>query len=154
LERGEEASSEGVFAVELISSGESLQPSECWELLRTASLGRLVLSVRALPALLPVQYYVDGDELAICLGHHAVPEVSINDVVVAFGADAIEPESRSGWTVQVLGTTRLPKAIGVPTHCGQPTAGPMVHLTPSDIRGERVQLCPFLSAITGVDGER
>jgi nitroimidazol reductase NimA-like FMN-containing flavoprotein (pyridoxamine 5'-phosphate oxidase superfamily) len=33
-----------------------LSERECWELLATASVGRLALSVRALPVILPVQY--------------------------------------------------------------------------------------------------
>ena len=33
----------------------------CWELLATASVGRLALSVRALPMIRPVQYYLSGN---------------------------------------------------------------------------------------------
>ncbi len=54
-----------------------LSPSECWELLKTVPVGRLVLSLKALPVLLPVQYYVDADELTICLGHFTIPERSV-----------------------------------------------------------------------------
>jgi hypothetical protein len=118
---------------------------ECWELVRTASVGRLVLSLHALPAILPVQYYVDGDEIAICLGHYVIPEQSVNDAIVAFGVDAIDPTSRAGWTVQVRGIVRCPHTIGVPTDCGQPSAGQIVHLEPQILEGQRVQLCPFLS---------
>jgi hypothetical protein len=37
------------------------------------SIGRLALSLRALPAILRVQYYLDGDEIAACLGFFPVP---------------------------------------------------------------------------------
>jgi hypothetical protein len=39
---------------------DALSERECWELLATVSVGRLALSVRALPVILPVQYYLDG----------------------------------------------------------------------------------------------
>ena len=48
---------------------ERIPESRCWELLATISVGRLALSVRALPQILPVQYYLDGRSLAVCLGH-------------------------------------------------------------------------------------
>jgi len=39
---------------------------ECWELLASTSVGRIALSIGALPAILPVQYYLDGQTLAVC----------------------------------------------------------------------------------------
>jgi nitroimidazol reductase NimA-like FMN-containing flavoprotein (pyridoxamine 5'-phosphate oxidase superfamily) len=33
-----------------------LDAEECWELLALASVGRIALSVKALPTILPVQY--------------------------------------------------------------------------------------------------
>jgi hypothetical protein len=80
-----------------IDGTDSVSPTECWSLLTTMSVRRLVLSLQALPAILPVQCYVDGGNLAICLGHFSVPPESINDVVVAFGADAIDADRRTGW---------------------------------------------------------
>jgi hypothetical protein len=133
-----------------LTNQESLSESECWDLLATASLGRLVLSLHALPAVLPVQYYVDGDELAVCLGHHQIPAASINDVIVAFEADAIDQRTRSGWAVQVQGTSRLPQPIGVPTDCGQPPAGRIAHLAPAHIQGQQIRLCPFILPNAGL----
>jgi nitroimidazol reductase NimA-like FMN-containing flavoprotein (pyridoxamine 5'-phosphate oxidase superfamily) len=37
---------------------DALSEPECRDLLATASAGRLALSVRALPVILPVQYYL------------------------------------------------------------------------------------------------
>lgn len=122
---------------------EPISQAECWQLLSTVSLGRLALSLAALPTILPVQYYVDGDELAICLGHYDVSPRSLDDTVVAFATDMIDPSSRAGWTVQVQGRTTLPRPVGVPTDCGQPTGGQIVHLAPAMVSGHRVQLCPF-----------
>lgn len=52
---------------------DALSERECWELLATVSVGRLALSVRALPVILPVQYYLDGRRLAVCLGTTRCP---------------------------------------------------------------------------------
>jgi hypothetical protein len=130
-----------------VDGTEALSAAECWELLTTVSVGRLVLSLKALPVIMPVQYYVDGDELAICLGYYQIPEPSIHDAIVAFGADAIDPASRSGWAVQVQGASQLPHRLGVATDCGQPTAGQIVHLRPATIEGHRIRLCPFIAAL-------
>jgi nitroimidazol reductase NimA-like FMN-containing flavoprotein (pyridoxamine 5'-phosphate oxidase superfamily) len=122
---------------------------ECWDLLRTVSVGRLALSVSALPAILPVQYYLEGDELAACLGHYTVPLVAVDDVVVAFAADHIGPGDRAGWSVQVQGLASIPKHLSVPVDCGQPTAGQIIRIAPVNITGHRIQLCPFVSSHGG-----
>jgi len=119
----------------------------CWELLATASVGRLALSVRALPVILPVQYYLDGRRLTVCLGHRQIPERSLNDVIIAFAADVIDPVTRSGWSVQVQGRSVMPRWLGVDTACGQPTAGQVVLIEPRVIRGHRVHLCPLIDAL-------
>jgi hypothetical protein len=125
--------------------GEStLSEAECWSRLGSVSIGRLALSVHALPTVLPVQYYVDGDELAICLGHYRVDAKAIDDVVVAFAADVIDTATRSGWIVNVQGTSRLRTELGIPVDCGQPAGGQVIHLSPATIAGQLVQLCPFL----------
>ena len=124
-----------------------MSPEECWALLGSASLGRLALCIAALPAILPVQYYVDGDAVAMCLGHYELAPRSIDGTVVAFAADAIDQSSGAGWSVQVQGRTTVPRAIGVPTDCGQPAAGQIVHLEPVTITGYRIRLCPFVARI-------
>ncbi len=125
--------------------GSEVTAAECWDLLGSESIGRLALSVRAMPALLPVQYYLDGGTIAICLGHYRVPRQSLGGTIVAFTVDAIDKASVSGWVVHSLGMLTLPQQLGAPTDCGQPTAGQVVHLDPTIITGHRVQLCPFLS---------
>ena len=125
---------------------ELIPEHRCWELLATVSVGRLALSVRALPVILPVQYYLDGRRLAICLGHHQIPERSLNDVIIAFAADEIDPVTRWGWSVQVQGRSVIPLRLGVDTACGRPTAGQIVQMEPGIISGHRTHLCPFIDA--------
>ena len=60
-----------------------------------------------LPMILPVHYYLDRRKLAVCLGHHEIPEQSLNDSVIAFAPDEIDPVTRSGWSVRVQGRSMI-----------------------------------------------
>ena len=119
---------------------------QCWELLASASVGRIALSIGALPAILPVQYYLDGRTLAVCLGHRELPERSLN-AVVAFAADAIDPQTRSGWSVQVQGRSATPRQPQIDTACGWPAAGQIVQIKPEIITGHRMHLCPLIDSL-------
>jgi hypothetical protein len=120
-----------------------LDAEECWELLAQASVGRIALSIKALPTILPVQYYLAGRTLAICLGQHGSPKESVDETVVAFAADAVDGSSQSGWTVQVQGVAHLPTTNGPSRNCGQPAAGQIVRIEPVTVAGHRFRLCPF-----------
>jgi hypothetical protein len=110
-------------------------------------VGRLALSVQALPVILPVQYYLDRRRLAICLGHHEFPERDLDDAIIAFAADAVDPATRSGWSVQVQGRSTMPRRHGFDTACGRPTAGQVVQIEPATISGHHVRMCPFIDAL-------
>ncbi len=125
---------------------DALSERECWELLATASVGRLALSVRALPLIVPVQYYLDGRRLAVCLGHHELPERALDETVIAFAADSIDPVTRSGWSVQVQGRSVIPRGLRIGTDCGWPAAQ-VVEIEPARISGHRMQPCPFIDAL-------
>jgi len=131
---------------------ERIPESRCWELLATISVGRLALSVRALPQILPVQYYLDGRSLAVCLGHGQVPERALDDVVIAFAADAIDPVTRTGWSVQVQGRSVLPRRDDGDTGCGYPATGQMVRIEPGIITGCLVHMCPVIDALLTTGG--
>jgi nitroimidazol reductase NimA-like FMN-containing flavoprotein (pyridoxamine 5'-phosphate oxidase superfamily) len=122
-----------------------LTDEDCWGLLRSNRLGRLAVSHEALPAIVPAQYYVDGQLLAICLGSYRLLRRSVDDAVVAFAADSIDPDTGTGWSVEVKGVANLTAA---PTHaqpeCGGATSGWILHLEPVVIAGHRIELCPFI----------
>lgn len=123
-----------------------ISEQECWRLLASASVGRIALSIRALPAIFPVQYYLDGRSLTVCLGHHELSERALN-AVVAFAADAINPVSRTGWSVQVQGQASVSRQPTADAFCGQPTAGQIVQIQPVTISGHRVRLCPLVDSL-------
>jgi Pyridoxamine 5'-phosphate oxidase len=123
---------------------EQIPSQRCWELLGTVSVGSLALSVRALPVILPVQYCLTGRRLAVCLGHHAIPERSLDDAVIAFTASAIDFATRSGWSVQIQGRSLIPGRDVSDTTCGQPAAAQRVEIEPGTVSGYYVHPCPFI----------
>jgi hypothetical protein len=128
-----------------LDTNQALSAQDCWELLASQTVGRLAVSIKALPAILPVQYYIDDDLIAICLGHHQVPTRTVNHAVAAFAVDSLTNQPLSqGWTVQILGVVQPPQRIGALSQCRQPAAGQIVHMRPEVITGERIWLCPFL----------
>jgi hypothetical protein len=133
---------------------DGLSEQECWELLATASVGRLALSVRALPVIVPVQYYLDGRRLAVCLGHRALPERALNETVIAFAADSIDPMTRTGWLVLVQGRSVIPRGLRIDTDCGWPaeTQAQVVEIEPGRVNGQRMHLCPFIDALLAAGG--
>jgi hypothetical protein len=127
---------------------DALSERECWALLATASVGRLALSVRALPVILPVQYYLDGRRLAVCLGHHPLPEQALDETIIAFAADSIDPVTRLGWSVQVQGKSVIPRGLRIDIDCGWPAASAqVVEIEPGTISGHRTHLCPFIETL-------
>jgi hypothetical protein len=86
-----------------------LAPRECLRLLGSVSVGRLVFTTRALPAIRPACHVIDGSDLII--GSDAdVPAFASAGPglgpVLAYQADAIDPLSRLGWSVVVVGPAR------------------------------------------------
>jgi Pyridoxamine 5'-phosphate oxidase len=78
-------------------------------LLGSISLGRIVFTARALPAVRPVTHLVDGDHVIIRTDHSAAitPELRNHvGTVVAYEADAIEMTEHLGWSVIVVGVAR------------------------------------------------
>lgn len=82
--------------------------AEALRLLGSVSLGRIVFTHQALPAIRPVNHLMDGEDIIVQL-HDGATLASIltptqaTGVVVAYEADAIDPETHVGWSVVVTG---------------------------------------------------
>jgi hypothetical protein len=75
-------------------------------LLGSVSLGRIVFTARALPAIRPVCHLVDGDHVIIRTDGNAaiISELRADaGTVVAYEADAIDMAEHLGWSVIVVG---------------------------------------------------
>lgn len=120
-----------------------LTPDQCWELLTVAHVGRLALSVRALPMIFPVRYAVDGDSVAISLGRHGLPTASVHDAVVAFAVDEIDPSAGVGWMVQMQGRARLFDTDQAPVDPEPAPGAQVVRLIPGTVTGSRFTFPPY-----------
>ena len=66
---------------------EILDREECLRLLADAGTGRIALTVRALPAILPVRFVLDGERIVIRTGSESTLAGATRSTVVAFEAD-------------------------------------------------------------------
>jgi len=85
---------------------EALPRAESLRLLSTVSLGRLVFTHLALPAIRPVNHAVEGDQVIIraYLGTAISAAVGQRSgTVVAYEADLIDPDTHLGWSVIIVG---------------------------------------------------
>jgi hypothetical protein len=74
--------------------------------LGSVSLGRIVFTARALPAIRPVCHLVDGDHVIIRTDRNAAITSELRadaGTVVAYEADAIDMTEHLGWSVIVVG---------------------------------------------------
>lgn len=84
-----------------------LEHEECRRLLTTTPLGRLGFTEAALPRILPVHFAVRGDEIVVATPAGSKVACAGRGDIVAFEADDYDPVTREGWTVGVVGPTRL-----------------------------------------------
>ncbi len=84
-----------------------LSREECLGLLGSVHVGRVGLSMGALPVVLPVNFALDGDSVVFRTGEGAKHEAAVSNTVVAFEADHVDPVHHSGWSVLVTGVANL-----------------------------------------------
>lgn len=85
---------------------EILDREECLLLLGSAVLGRVGVTIGALPVILPVNFRLIGDRIVFRTGVGTKLDAATHHAVVAFEVDDMEPLSHSGWSVVVTGPTR------------------------------------------------
>ena len=85
-----------------------LTAAESWQLLAGVSLGRIVFTQHAMPAIRPVNHLVD-DETIIIRSHlgAAIVARAEDGAVVCYEADDIDPVRHTGWSVIATGMARL-----------------------------------------------
>ncbi|GHI03888.1 pyridoxamine 5'-phosphate oxidase [Streptomyces cellostaticus] len=89
-----------------------LDRAEALRLLGSVSLGRIVFTRQALPTVRPVNHVLDGGDIVIRTHEAAAltsqaQQADGTGVVVAYEADAIDPDTHLGWSVVVTGYARL-----------------------------------------------
>jgi uncharacterized protein len=86
---------------------EVLDRTTCLQLLSSATVGRLALTIDALPVIVPVNFVVADDKIVLRTGEGAKLRAALRRNVVALEVDAVHPMDHSGWSVLVQGNSRV-----------------------------------------------
>ncbi|KAB8190337.1 pyridoxamine 5'-phosphate oxidase family protein [Nonomuraea phyllanthi] len=116
--------------MQLDSSGlQVLSTEECFALLSSAPIGRIVFTDRALPAVQPVNFYLDGRSVVIRTSPGSKLAAATRHAVVAFEADEFDTELRTGWSVTAVGQAR---AVTDPAELDRLARLPLMSWAPGD----------------------
>jgi hypothetical protein len=95
------------------NGAEILDRETCLTLLSGSAVGRIGLSIDALPVILPVNFVVarsdadDSDLIVLRMGSGARLTAAMNHTVVAFETDGHDRLRHTGWSVLVQGRSRV-----------------------------------------------
>jgi hypothetical protein len=93
--------------VDDVGFGLLLDRAQCLALLRTASLGRVIFTHRAMPAVRPVRFTVvreaAGESIVFAVPDGSPLYAGARGAVVAFEADDFADDLGAGWFVSLLG---------------------------------------------------
>jgi hypothetical protein len=126
---------------------EELPTAECLQLMATVPVGRIVYTRQAMPAVEPMNFAIDRGAIVIRASAGGKLAAALQHAVVAFQADELDPATRSGWSVTVVGRTeevtdryevaRLGK-LGLT--CWAPgTRDHFIRITPGMVTGRRLR---------------
>jgi uncharacterized protein len=143
VDQQEHLTMEGMEAIR--GSTEQLSRKDSLALLATAPVGRIVFTRGALPAIRPVSFVLDGDDVVISTGEDSALLSAVEESIVAFEADEIDAANNEAWSVVVTGRAQLitdPQLVERIYDLTQPggrTAGPphLVRIRPEIVLGRR-----------------
>jgi uncharacterized protein len=125
---------------------ELLTEDQSWGLLRTGEVGRIGITVGALPAIFPVSYRLVDGAIYFRTAPGSKLAAATRGAVVAFEVDDYQLAGRSGWSVLVVGTAEVIDDLAVTLHVldaglvpladGDRTA--LVRITPTFVSGRRI----------------
>ena len=128
----------------------SMTQDECMSKLAAGSVGRIAVTSRALPAIIPVNFALSGRTIVFRTEPEGMLAKATEDSVVAFEVDDVAVDGRSGWSVLAVGVarhitdgselvraleTRLSSAVG-------PGRNQFVAITIGQLTGRAVQAAP------------
>ena len=132
------------------ADGEVLPRRECLRLLASAHVGRIVYSRQALPAVEPVDFFLDGETVVIRVNEASRLAKAIERAVVAFEADEYDAAAGTGWSVTIVGESfdvAKPNEVArlsglVREHWAQDGKDHLVRISTPSVTGHRI--CPPL----------
>jgi nitroimidazol reductase NimA-like FMN-containing flavoprotein (pyridoxamine 5'-phosphate oxidase superfamily) len=86
---------------------QSFSREQCLALVASVSIGRVVYTDQALPAVVPMNFVLDEDEVVIHTGSGSTLAAAIRNAVVAFQVDDFDSDTTTGWSVTITGRARL-----------------------------------------------
>ncbi|MGW3363026.1 pyridoxamine 5'-phosphate oxidase family protein [Streptosporangium canum] len=122
-----------------------LTREECLDLLSAAPIGRIVFTDHALPAVQPVNFRLNDQAIVIRTTIGSKLAAATRRAVVAFEADEIDPELRTGWSVTAVGQAR---AVTDPAEIDLLAALPLTTWAPGSrdhyivVEAEHISGCP------------
>ncbi|MDN3359768.1 pyridoxamine 5'-phosphate oxidase family protein [Actinomadura sp. DC4] len=108
-----------------------LSREQCLALMTSVPVGRVVYTDQALPAIMPMNFVLDGDEVVIHTASDSTLAAALRNAVVAFQIDDFGPDATTGWSVTITGQARLVDGV-------EETA-----------RLARLPLLPWVTAVNG-----
>ena len=124
-----------------------MEEQECLELLRRASVGRVAVSIGAVPAVFPVNFGVlDDGGIVFRTGTGTKLDAAMRNAVIAFEVDEVDPLYHEGWSVLVVGVAdelrdpeSVERALGMPLAAWAPgLRDHLVCLRPEMVSGRRI----------------
>ena len=122
-----------------------LTRDECLQHLAAGSVGRVSVSSRAMPAVMPVRYSLVDDRIFFWADPHDHPAAIADGTVIGFQADDIDPITHEGWSVMIVGLVshvRQPEAVAALEHDTPrgwaAASGPLVALSLDLVDGRRL----------------
>ncbi|MGG5175917.1 pyridoxamine 5'-phosphate oxidase family protein [Pseudarthrobacter sp. J1763] len=132
---------------------ENLAPNQCWDLLRTTSVGRLALWVTDHPDIFPINYRADHGTVVFRTGDGTKLHAALSETPVAFEADGVSPDGGTAWSVVVKGEAtavtlnqEVMDTVGLllfPWQDGRKDH--FIRIVPSSITGRRFSVTPPLT---------
>ena len=124
---------------------EVLAAEQCLELMTTSRLGRIAVTIGAVPAIFPVDYLLFDGQIIFHAGAGTNLHRAAANRVVAFEVDDVDLSSREGWSVVAVGMAREVKdhdavssdADGAP-RLWEPSSGShVIAILPAFLSGRR-----------------
>ncbi|MFE6872131.1 pyridoxamine 5'-phosphate oxidase family protein [Kitasatospora sp. NPDC057692] len=127
-----------------------LDETRALELLGRSGVGRVVYTVGALPAVLPVRFRLDALG-GVLLSTAADSELAraVDGAVIAFEADEVDDTDGTGWCVTVLGRAELREPSAAPNPSPAPSPAPAsgarveIRIAPELVVGRDLMPDPF-----------
>jgi nitroimidazol reductase NimA-like FMN-containing flavoprotein (pyridoxamine 5'-phosphate oxidase superfamily) len=82
---------------------EAVSKEDCLTLLRQAAIGRVAVSVGAIPEIFPVNFCLIDDAIVFRAARGTKLLTASRETVVAFEVDDFDVDNRQGWSVLVVG---------------------------------------------------